>query len=55
MSNFLDVLKEGGEVDMRGPTGEIEYLGGGTFNIEGKEYRFHKVMMLSFRPMEDKP
>lgn len=43
MSNFLDVLQDGQEIDVRGPTGEIEYLGHGTFNIDGKDHHFAKV------------
>ena len=46
MSNFLDVLEDGQEIDVRGPTGEIEYLGKGAFNIEGKTHHFSKVSAL---------
>jgi nitrate reductase (NAD(P)H) len=45
MSNYLDVLKEGEEIDIRGPTGDIEYLGNGKFKIEGEEHFFSKASL----------
>lgn len=33
----------GEEIDVRGPVGEIWYKGHGKFEIDGNEYRFHKV------------
>lgn len=47
MGNFLDVLQEGQEIDVRGPTGDIEYLGKGRFNIEGKERCFSKINLVA--------
>ncbi|EIN07313.1 hypothetical protein PUNSTDRAFT_121467 [Punctularia strigosozonata HHB-11173 SS5] len=47
MGNFLDVLQEGQEIDVRGPTGEIEYRGQGKFKIEGKEKQFAKINLVA--------
>lgn len=46
MSNILDCMPIGEEVEIRGPTGEIEYLGNGEFRIEGKEMHFHRVSLI---------
>lgn len=45
-SNFLLELPIGESVDVCGPTGEIEYLGNGNFDIEGRERRFSKVSLV---------
>lgn len=46
-SNYLDVMTEGEELDIRGPTGEIEYLGDGKFDIEGEVKQFKRVSPVS--------
>ena len=45
-SNFLLTVPLGQNVDVNGPTGEIEYLGNGKFNIEGEEKTFSKVSLI---------
>lgn len=45
-SNMIDCLPIGESVDVRGPTGEIRYLGNGRFDIEGKEQKFDKVSLI---------
>lgn len=45
-SNFLYCIPIGEEIDVNGPTGEIEYLGNGRFKIEGKELSFPKVSLI---------
>lgn len=46
MSNILDCMPIGEEIEIRGPTGEIEYRGNGLFIIEGKEVRFQRVTLI---------
>jgi nitrate reductase (NAD(P)H) len=46
MSNILDCLPIGEEIEIRGPTGEIVYNGNGSFTISGKEYTFSKVNLI---------
>lgn len=46
MSNILDVIPLGEEVEIRGPTGEITYEGQGRFTIEGKERHFKRVSLV---------
>lgn len=46
MSNILDCMPIGEEIDIRGPTGEISYQGNGKFIIEGKEHTFSKVSLI---------
>lgn len=46
MSNILDCMPLGEEVEIRGPTGEIVYNGGGKFIIEGQERRFQKISLV---------
>lgn len=43
ISNYLDCMKEGEEIDVRGPVGEIQYRGKGAFVIDGHDYHFDKV------------
>lgn len=38
------------EIDLRGPMGGITYKGHGSFDIEGKDYHFHKVRVLLRQP-----
>lgn len=45
-SNFLLELPIGESVDVCGPTGEIEYLGRGTFDIEGSKQTYTKVNLV---------
>ncbi|KAI0630568.1 hypothetical protein C8Q77DRAFT_1133937 [Trametes polyzona] len=47
VSNYLDCMVEGEEIDIRGPTGGITYLGHGEFDIEGKEYHFDKINLVA--------
>lgn len=45
-SNFLHELPVGEHVEVCGPTGEITYLGGSLFNVEGEKRRFSKVSLV---------
>ncbi|KAH9893279.1 hypothetical protein C8Q73DRAFT_827907 [Cubamyces lactineus] len=47
ISNYLDCMKEGEEIDIRGPSGGIIYRGHGDFDIEGKSYYFTKVNLIA--------
>jgi len=46
MSNILDCMTIGEEIEIRGPTGEIVYHGNGKFNISGKEQTFSRVSLV---------
>ena len=46
MSNILDCMPIGEEIEIRGPTGEIEYTGNGKFTISDKEYTFNKINLV---------
>lgn len=46
LSNILDCIPIGEEVEIRGPTGEIVYIGNGEFVIEGKKRNFPKVSLV---------
>lgn len=46
MSNILDCMPIGEEIDIRGPTGDISYQGNGKFNIEGKDMSFSHVTLI---------
>lgn len=46
MSNILDCIPLGEEIEVRGPTGEIVYNGNGSFTISGKQYLFNKVNLI---------
>ncbi|KAJ0167035.1 NADH-cytochrome b5 reductase 2 [Colletotrichum tanaceti] len=46
MSNILRNLPIGGEVEIRGPTGEITYEGNGRFVIDGEERVFRRVSLV---------
>ncbi|EAT90548.1 nitrate reductase [Parastagonospora nodorum] len=46
MSNILDCMPIGEEIEIRGPTGEIVYNGNGSFKISGKEYKFNKINLI---------
>lgn len=46
LSNILDCIPIGEEVELRGPTGEIVYNGNGNFIIEGKDRHFDLVSLV---------
>ncbi|KAK5716161.1 hypothetical protein LTR15_009987 [Elasticomyces elasticus] len=46
MSNILDCMPLGEEVEIRGPTGEITYSGNGMFDISGEEMKFSKINLV---------
>lgn len=46
MSNILDTVPIGEEVDIKGPSGEILYHGNGNFKIEGKDRHFDRVSLV---------
>ncbi|KAI0630736.1 hypothetical protein C8Q77DRAFT_1062963 [Trametes polyzona] len=47
ISNYLDCMVEGEEIDIRGPSGGIRYNGRGNFEIEGKNYHFDKINLIA--------
>lgn len=46
MSNVLDCMPIGEEIEIRGPTGEIEYTGNGSFTISDKKYTFNRINLV---------
>lgn len=46
MSNILDCLPLGEDVDMRGPIGDVIYEGNGNFKIYGEERAFNRISMV---------
>lgn len=46
LSNILDCMPIGEEVELRGPTGEIVYNGNGDFVIEDKDRHFDRVSLV---------
>lgn len=46
MTNLLDCMLIGESVEIRGPTGEIEYQGSGKFLIDGKQCTFRHVSLV---------
>ncbi|KAI2830414.1 hypothetical protein CBS63078_3819 [Aspergillus niger] len=46
MGNILDCLREGEEIEVKGPSGAIRYLGHGTFAVDDKEYSFENVSLI---------
>lgn len=46
MSNILDTIPLGEEVEIRGPTGEIQYHGSSTFTISSKIYHFPRINLI---------
>ncbi|KEQ57611.1 uncharacterized protein M437DRAFT_79565 [Aureobasidium melanogenum CBS 110374] len=46
LSNILDCMKEGEEVEIRGPTGDIKYLGDGKFEIFDEEQQFENITLI---------
>ncbi|RPD65482.1 hypothetical protein L227DRAFT_540273 [Lentinus tigrinus ALCF2SS1-6] len=47
ISNYLDCMEEGEEIDIRGPSGSITYKGRGEFDIDGKPFHFNKINLVS--------
>lgn len=46
MSNILDTMRPGQEIEVKGPTGEIRYMGHGKFMIDDTEFHFHHVSLV---------
>ncbi|KAF9875001.1 nitrate reductase [Colletotrichum karsti] len=46
MSNILHCMPIGGEVEIRGPTGEITYEGNGKFIIDGEERVYKRISLV---------
>ena len=46
ISNILDCLRRGEEIEVKGPTGQIKYTGQGGFTIDGKECHFRNVSLI---------
>lgn len=46
LSNILDCLPLGSEVETRAPTGDIIYHGNGNFTIEGRDRHFSRVSLV---------
>lgn len=46
MSNILDCLTPGEEIEIKGPTGEIKYTGHGKFMIDDKEHWFRNISLV---------
>lgn len=46
MTNILDCMPIGEEIEIKGPTGEIIYKGNSKFVIEGEEKTFSKVTLI---------
>lgn len=46
MSNILDYMPLGEEIEIRGPSGGIVYNGHGSFTISDKPYRFDKISLV---------
>jgi cytochrome-b5 reductase len=47
LSQYMDKMKVGDELDFRGPTGAIIYEGQGVFSIRGEKRRYQKIGCLS--------
>ena len=47
MSQYLESLKEGDSIQMKGPAGHILYYGNGVFNIDGKSIEVNQVAMVA--------
>ncbi|TIA44620.1 hypothetical protein D6C79_06206 [Aureobasidium pullulans] len=46
LSNILDCMEEGEEVEIRGPTGDIKYIGDGKFELFDQEERFENITLI---------
>ncbi|OCH87284.1 hypothetical protein OBBRIDRAFT_827798 [Obba rivulosa] len=47
ISNYLDTMQEGEEIDIMGPNGGIEYEGRGIFKIDGKNHHFRRASRIN--------
>lgn len=46
MSNILDCLRVGEEVEVKGPSGDIRYRGGGQFMVDDKQFNFDRITLI---------
>ncbi|KAL4939113.1 hypothetical protein BDV06DRAFT_231271 [Aspergillus oleicola] len=46
LSNILDCLPIGEEVDIRGPTGDIVYEGNGNFTVSGEKRHYNRISLV---------
>lgn len=46
LSNILDCMEPGEEVEIRGPTGDIRYLGNGKFSIFDEDEQFENITLI---------
>lgn len=46
MSNVLDCLGEGEEVEVKGPSGEIRYRGNGKFVVDQREFNYDRITLI---------
>ncbi|KAL3481450.1 hypothetical protein BJX99DRAFT_219041 [Aspergillus californicus] len=46
MSNILDCLSSGEEIELKGPTGEIIYEGNGTFKIDEEKRTYDRITLI---------
>ncbi|RHZ63579.1 putative nitrate reductase [Aspergillus thermomutatus] len=46
MSNILDCVQEGEEIEVKGPAGEIRYRGKGEFLVDDKTYHFDHITLI---------
>ncbi|KAF3491130.1 nitrate reductase [Arthroderma uncinatum] len=46
MSNILDCLRDNEEIEVKGPSGDIQYRGNGCFTVDNKEYKFDNVSLI---------
>ncbi|EJF63684.1 hypothetical protein DICSQDRAFT_167737 [Dichomitus squalens LYAD-421 SS1] len=48
VSNYLDCLQKGQEIDIRGPMGDITYnISDGVFDVRGQKLRYEKINLLA--------
>merc|ERR1719182_23196 len=47
LSQYMDAMKIGDELDFKGPTGKIIYEGAGVFNIRGEKKKYEKIGCIS--------
>jgi cytochrome-b5 reductase len=47
LSQYMDAMKIGDELDFKGPTGMIIYEGAGVFNIKGEKRKYEKIGCIS--------
>ena len=47
MGNYLDVMEEGEEIDIRGPLGEITYEGRSEFKIGEQSKEFKQINLIA--------